>query len=636
MCGILGGWSAEQLGPDAWQDGLARLRHRGPDDSGEFRAGPVFLGMRRLAIIDLPGGRQPLANEDGSVVVVFNGEVYNYRELIPELRGRGHHFRTESDTEVLVHLYEEDGPALCERLRGMFCFALWDARRRLLLLARDRFGKKPLYYCRTPSGGLLFASELKALRPLAAAAGLHLEVRPQGVYDYLSLCVVPQPETIYRDVHALPPGSWLCFDGQDLKTVSYWRLDFRAKSPMPYAKAVEQTRALVSESVRLRLRSDVPLGVFLSGGVDSSVVAYEAAQHVGGGLRTFTVAMGEAAFDESPVAARTARALGVQNTVLPLRVSPLAELRRLIRHYDQPYADSSAIPSLAVSRLAREHVTVVLNGDGGDELFAGYRRYWAAHHSHGLGGLLGRAVTAAAKVFSLVAPRRRSALGFGARYARGLGLRPGARYLVWTRDMLREEDKRRVWNGGRMRPTEDWIESVLPAGLSGLDTQLYGDIYIILLSDLLVKIDMATMAASLEGRSPLLDHTLAEFTARLPDSYRLRGWRLKALLKDAYRGRVPDEVLQGRKQGFEIPLRSWLRHDLNELVMDTLGAGSARVRDYLSGQFIDDLLQGKVLRDRNWAFTVYMLLVLELWLQECSDAAVPPAEAPAVPTWASL
>ena len=227
--------------------------------------------------------------------------------------------------------------------------------------------------------------------------------------------------------------------------------------------------------------------------------------------------MDEAAFDESAVAVRTARALGVQHTVLPLRVSPLEELQRLVRHYDQPYADSSAIPSTAVSRLAREHVTVVLNGDGGDEVFAGYRRYLAAQRSRALGRLLAGVVTVSAGIFSLVAPQRRSALGFGARYARGLGLRPGERYLVWTRDILRERDKRRVWKGGKMRPTEEWIESVLPPGLSGLDTQLYGDIYIILLSDLLVKMDMATMAASLEGCSPLLDHTLAEFTAGLPD-----------------------------------------------------------------------------------------------------------------------
>src|SRR5205823_4226512 len=250
------------------------------------------------------------------------------------------------------------------------------------------------------------------------------------------------------------------------------------------------------------------------------------------------------------------------------------------------------------------------------ELFAGYRRYWAAQCSTALGGFGAGVLTAASKVFSLVAPRRRSALGFWARYARGVGLRPGERFLVWARDMFREADKQPIWQGGAMRPTEDWIESVLPVGLSALDTQLYGDIYITLLSDLLVKMDMATMAASVEGRSPLLDHTVAEFTASLPDSHRLRGWRLKALLKDAYRGRVPDEVLQGRKQGFEIPLLSWLRNDLHEVLMDTLGVGSARVREYLSGRFIDDLLEGKVLRDRNWAFTVYMLLVLELWLRE--------------------
>jgi len=616
MCGIVGAWSAEGLSDEALRTALNCIQHRGPDDSGEFRDGPVALGMRRLAIIDLAGGRQPLGNEDGTVMVVFNGEIYNYRELAEELRRKGHVFKTDSDTEVLAHLYEEEGPMLCERLRGMFAFALWDARCQTLLLARDRFGKKPLYYARTPAGGLVFASELKALRPLAAASGLSLTVRPQGIYDYLSLCVVPQPETIFEGVFTLPAGSWLQFDGRRTEIRAYWRLDYSVKERIPYAEAVARTRELVSEAVRLRLRSDVPLGVFLSGGVDSSVIAYEAARHVGKTLRTFTVAMGETSFDESPIAVRTARALGVQNTVLTLRVSPLDELLRIVRHYDQPYADSSAIPSTAVSRLARQHVTVVLNGDGGDELFAGYRRHLAARHSKSLGRLLAGVVTASAKVFSVVAPKRRSALGFGARYARGVALRPGARYLVWTRDSLRESDKRRVWRGERMRPTEDWIESVLPQGLSGLATQLYGDIYITLLSDLLVKMDMATMAGSVEGRSPLLDHTIAEFTASMPDSYLLRHWRRKALLRDAYRGLVPDEVLDAPKRGFEIPLRTWLQRDLHELVMDTLGSDGARVRAYVSSSFVDDFVQGKVLKDRNWAFMTYMLLVLELWLRE--------------------
>jgi asparagine synthase (glutamine-hydrolysing) len=616
MCGIIGGWCAEEVNDEALEAALVSMAHRGPDDSGVFRSGRVFLGVRRLAIIDLEGGRQPFATREDATVAVLNGEIYNYVELADGLRRAGHRFRTESDTEVLVHVYEDRGPQMCQPLRGMYAFALWDAGARRLTLARDRFGKKPLYYARTPSGGLIFASELKALRPLASATGTELRLREQALYDYLSLGMIPQPETVFEGAFALPPGSLATFDGRTLRTEPYWNLDYSVKRELPYADALERVRELVSEAVRLRLRSDVPLGVFLSGGIDSSAITYEAVRHAGCGLRTFTVALPHSALDESHVAARTAHALDVQNTVLPLRVTPLDELRRLVGQYDQPYADSSAIPSLAVARLARQHVTVVLNGDGGDELFAGYRRYVAAR----LAGLFARVppfcTKVAAGALSRVANGRRTALGFAQRFCRGVGLPAGARYVAWTSDMLLESDKQQIWKGSRMRPTEEWIESILPQGLSGLDTQTAGDLRVILLSDLLVKMDIATMAASVEGRSPMMDHRLAEFTAGLPDSHRLRRFQPKRLLRDAYRGRLPDEVLGGRKRGFEVPLKEWLEGDLREILGDTLGSSSARVRDLVADSFVDGLLDRTVLRDRNWAYLVYALLVLEIWLRE--------------------
>ena len=355
---------------------------------------------------------------------------------------------------------------------------------------------------------------------------------------------MPQPETVFEGVHSLPAGSWLDYDGRTVRVAPYWRLPYADKLDLPYAEAMRRTRELVADSVRLRLRSDVPLGVFLSGGVDSTVIAYESARHLGGELRTFTIAVDDPAFDESQVAARSARALGIQNVVLRLEPSPLDELQRLVRQYDQPFADPSAIPSLAVCRLARQHVKVVLNGDGGDEVFAGYRRHLAARLSGMLAHLPAFAAHAGASLAELCARGRRSAAGFAARLFRGLTLPTGARYLAWTGDMLLEADKLRVWRGGRMRPTEEWLESVIPQGLSPLDTQLAGDVSVNLLSDLLVKMDIASMAASLEARSPLLDHTLAEFVASLPDGYRIRGGRLKALLRDSYRGCIPDEVLR--------------------------------------------------------------------------------------------
>ncbi len=621
MCGIVGGWVEEGIDDEALNASLDAILHRGPDDFGTFRDPPVALGMRRLAIIDLPGGHQPLSNEDGTVTVVFNGEIYNYRELAEDLLARGHTLSSMSDTEVLVHLYEDEGKAMCKNLRGMYAFAIWDARNRSLFLARDRFGKKPLYYTRTPKGGILFASELKALRPLVKATGGRWDVRQQAIYDYLSLGVVPQPDTVFDGVHTVPPASCLQFDDRQVKFSKYWSIDRRTKQTIPYGQAVEQVRSLVSDAVKIRLRSDVPLGVFLSGGVDSSIIAYEAARCEGQNLRTFTVAMDDRQLDESAVAARTAKFLGVQHTILPLRIAPREAIERVVRQYDQPFADHSAIPTMAVSQLAHEHVTVILNGDGGDELFAGYRRHMAARFGSMLQLFPSGATTLMGAVLGRIANSRRSPLGFLTRLLKGLGLRPGAKYLAWTCDILREEDKRAFWIGDPMRPTEEWVESLIPQGPFNLETQLSGDVGILLLSDLLVKMDIATMASSLEARSPLLDHTLAEFVATLPDSYLLRRGTLKSLLRDAYADHLPREVIKGAKRGFEMPLRSWLKNDLNELLMDTLGSQTAMVRTYLKGSSVDDLIEERILPDRNWATLAYAMLVLELWLREFASTA---------------
>lgn len=616
MCGIAGGFNEAGISGVALSAALNSIRHRGPDDSGVYVDETVALGMRRLAIIDVDGGRQPIWNEQNSVVVVFNGEIYNYRELMTELKSRGHQFRTDSDTETLVHLYEEYGSRMCSRLRGMFAFAIWDKARQRLLLARDRFGKKPLYYRCTDNGGILFASELKALRPLMSSAGLDCQIDEQGVYDFLSLGVVPQPRTIFQDVHSLPPGSWMSCDAGRVEIERYWSIDYSYKLRMPYGEVLERTRELISDAVRIRLRSDVPLGVFLSGGIDSSVIAYEASRQLDQNLDSFTVSTTDPSFDEAPVAARTARELGIRNHVLPLQIAPLEEIQKLVRHYDQPYADYSALPTLAISRLARQHVTVVLTGDGGDEVFGGYRRYAAAEWARVFRFMPSSLTTALARMLHRQSGSRRSAAGFGSRFLRGLGQSPGARYLGWTTDLLQDADKQQIWTGGRMRPTEDWIEELLPGDLSGFDTQASGDIQVNLLSDLLVKMDIATMAHSLEARSPLLDHHLVEFLAALPNSQRITGGRLKGLLRDAYRGRLPDEVIHGRKRGFEFSLSSWLENELREMVMDTVGSRTAYVRSFLKSQFVDDLLQGAILRDRNQACLIYSLLTLELWLKD--------------------
>jgi len=632
MCGILGSWTSRPVDPGAADRALAAIYHRGPDDEGRLIDGNVFLGMRRLAVIDLEGGQQPLRNEAGDCAVVMNGEIYNYRELARELRRAGHRLATDSDTEVVVHLYEDHGEDVARLLRGMFALAIWDRSRRRLVLARDRFGKKPLFYARTPDGGLVFASELKALRPLLESAGGNWTIRPQGIADYLSLGSVPQPETVFEGVAVLPPGEVLIFDGQDIKFQSYWSLEeFRpsAGSTRPrisYDEALERTRELVRESVRIRLRSDVPLGVFLSGGVDSSIIACEAAAVGGGNLETFTIGVDDPQYDESDVARRTAESLGVRHTLLPLQITPRDTLLELVRHYDQPFSDPSAIPSLAISELARQHVTVVLTGDGGDEIFAGYRRHLAAHLAGPLdnlpSGLARGMARRAAAMLGQMAGQRRSRLGFAARWFRGLGMEPSERYLAWTADKLREVDKQQAWCGPDVRSTEQWLDGVRPTGLGALDTQAATDIHVNMLSGLLVKIDMATMAYSLEARSPLLDHQLAEFVVSLPADQRLRGRKLKSLLRDGWRDQLSDEVIQGKKRGFEIPLESWLGGALREPLMDTLSPGSARVRSYLDGELIDALIDGEGLSDRNRPTLLYSLLVLELWLREVESTVV--------------
>ncbi|MBI4965604.1 MAG: asparagine synthase (glutamine-hydrolyzing) [Desulfomonile tiedjei] len=616
MCGINGGWVAAGIEKRIIEESLDAMRHRGPDDTGLYQQHQVFLGNRRLSIIDLEGGHQPVFNEDGTLAVVFNGEIYNYRELMADLTSRGHIFKTQSDTEVLVHLYEQCGVDMCRHLRGMFAFAVWDSVNRLIYTARDRFGKKPLYYT-LQNGNLLFASELKALRILGTQTKAAWQVRDQGVYDFLSLAVIPQPDTIYDKVYALPPGSWMVFDGRDSRIAKYWTLEFQPKLKISYPEVLQHTRELVGEAVRLRLRSDVPLAVFLSGGIDSSVIAYEASRSLGESLQTFTVAMGDADLDESTIAGRTARALGVRNNVLNLEPSLVDDLHKVAKAYDQPYADPSAIPTMKIAKLAAQHVKVVLNGDGGDELFAGYRRYLAARYLKIFSFVPRPLLRAAVKISQNRSGSRQSKAGFVFRFLRALIARGGERYLIMTVDTLRESTKAQVWIKQTMRGTEDWIESLMPTNnIADMDALVDCDLQINLLSDLLVKMDMASMAASLEARSPLMDHEIAEFSARLPASYRLRFGRTKAVLRDAYRDRLPDEVINRAKSGFDPPLLSWLKNEMRPLTMDCLLGPTTKIGSYVDRSFVKELLQGRTAQDCNWALLVYSLLILELWLQE--------------------
>lgn len=616
MCGIAGvvGDGAGSWAREALSAGLDAMIHRGPDDVGTFLGPDVALGMRRLSIIDVAGGHQPLTTDGSAATIVMNGEVYNYVELRQGLESGGRLPRTRSDTEVVALLYEEAPESFVEALRGMFAFAIWDPRRRRLVLGRDRFGKKPLWTARTPRG-LAFASELKALLPLLGAIGLPIEIDPQAVYDYLSLGCVPQPSCIYRNVSMLPPGTVAQLEGGVLKTRRYWAPSFVAKDSRPRPRLLEDVRSAIGTAVRIRLRSDVPVGLFLSGGIDSSVVALEAASTSAGGLRAFTVRVRDEALDESETAARTARALGLPLEEIELAYEPEELVRFVADHYGQPFSDSSAIPSVAISRAAAKSVKVVLNGDGGDEVFGGYRRYVGARwQSGGLATAALRILARTSGAIPMSEPGRRTARGFFRRWKRVYDAERGEWYLVSTTDGLLEGTKRDLWTGGDVRSTEAWLSDLTPTGVGRADALNAMDLEVNLLSDLLVKMDMASMSASLEARSPFLDQDVAALGFAIPERERIGLLETKPILREAYRHRLPKEVTAAPKRGFEVPLTAWLEGPLRPLVDWALSDRASPLRDWLRPQGLTALATGAPVAWGNRSTILYQLLVLALWL----------------------
>lgn len=610
MCGIAGYIGENEAAHQLVPRGLSVLTHRGPDSSGAYRDETVSLGMTRLAIIDLPGGEQPMRDASGTLCIVFNGEIFNYRELREELASKGRTFRTSSDTEVLLQMYAEYGPSMLERLRGMFAFAIHDREQRQVVFARDRFGKKPLYL-RRHGQQLWFGSELKAVTALSTSSA-PLTISAQSVYDYLSFGAVPQPTTIYSEVEALPAATYAVLDASgDLKVSRYWEPSFEPDNSLDLDDAVAEVRRLISNAVRIRLRSDVPVGVLLSGGIDSSIIAVEARRHFGPDLETYSVATGAPDLDEADIAARTAAALGIRNHRLDLRLDVAEAVKEVVRAYDQPFADSSAIPSLQIAELAGQRVRVVLNGDGGDELFAGYRRHLAASQLDRFGRFIpnSRALAALGNRWQ---PERRSRAGLALRLMRGVAAEPPERYLIYTHDMLRERD-RGIWRGPYVQPSERLLAQSDVGSI--LRTQITDDIQLNLTSDLLVKMDIACMAHSVEGRSPLLDADVAAFALKLPDGFKVRDGVGKWILRRAYEKELSHEVLTAPKRGFEVPLDSWLNNQLRDLVGDSVLAPDARINTFLDARSVREVFEGRLFAERNRAAIKYALLVLEMWLR---------------------
>lgn len=622
MCGIAGMLAHDRAAlPDA--QAVRRMCdamvHRGPDDHGYRSAGPCALGHRRLSIIDLrPEGAQPMTNEDDSISVIVNGEIYNFQELRSELEAKGHTFKSRSDSEVCLHLYEEEGVDFLDRLRGMFALALWDARRERLVLARDRFGKKPLFY-HVGKEGLVFASELGAL----AASG-HFERRPNldAIDAFLCLQYVPSPSTAFEGVHKLPAGSRLvCEKGRVGKPERYFELRFDRTITGSFEELTEQLRAKVEDAVRVRLVSDVPLGAFLSGGLDSSLIVAMMARHSTEPVKTFSVGFTSKDFSELPYAKLVADRYGTDHHELVVQPDMASVIPEFVRHYGEPFADTSALPTWYLCQYTRTGVTVALSGDGADEAFSGYRRHSHAQTARALRSLPGPLPSMLAKTIGAIPiPAAKQVRDYGRRlmkpeHVRFLGLAAHIPYEdrmgLYTEEM-------------RQRYSVDLVAQrfgELYAGATATDPinrLLELDIQTYLTDDILTKVDVASMAHSLEVRCPLVDQDLMVFAASLPGEVKMRGLKTKRILREVARPLLPPEILKRRKQGFGLPVDRWMRDELAPLSRDILLDQTARERGILKPSAVETLLErhqrGEPRGDQIWA-----LMILELWYREFID-----------------
>jgi asparagine synthase (glutamine-hydrolysing) len=628
VCGICGVVNVDRSQPVELNGLLAMreaIRHRGPDQAGYYLAPGVGLGHRRLSIIDLrPEGRQPMTNEDRTIWLVFNGEIYNFREEREWLLERGHVFRSMSDTEVIIHLYEELGVECLRRLRGMFAFALWDEPRRRLFIARDRLGKKPLFY-QFDGRRLLFGSEAKSI---VCYPEVVAEPDYAAIHDYLTLGYVPSPRAGFRGMSKLPPAHYLLFEGGRVTVENYWRLSYTPKMHISEADAVVELRRRLDEAVRIRMVSDVPLGAFLSGGVDSTAVVAFMSRHSSRPVKTFSIVFPQAEYDESRFSRMAARTFATEHhefTVEPEDAASL--LGELSWYYDEPYADSSAIPTFYLSKMTRQHVTVALNGDAGDENFAGYRRYAISLLSHRLRLLPASVRRILAKTFA----RGYAASRINSRLARRLrmldeilGGRPEDAYIRMVSYFNQAEKEQLYFDGfGNQEPgrSEDWIRSLYSEALAEneLDAALSVDIHSYLPEDLLVKVDRASMAFALEARSPMIDHEFMEFAARLPAKTKMSLGRGKRLFKAGLRGIVPDEILYRSKMGFGAPLDYWMRGNWRELLNDVLLSRQATERGYFRPAALSRLIAEHVSGQRDRQAVLWALLMLEMWHRNFTD-----------------
>jgi asparagine synthase (glutamine-hydrolysing) len=622
MCGIAGFYNLSNKPADQEIIKLMcdQLIHRGPDDYGSYVNENIALGMRRLSIIDLSTGHQPIFNEDKKICVVCNGEIYNFHELKKELEKK-HSFSTKSDVEVIVHLYEEYGHDCIKHLRGMFAFALWDGNKKELFIARDRLGKKPLYYTNI-NNSFYFASEMKSFLKLS---GFKKDINFKAIHYYLNYQYIPGPMTIWNNVFRLDPASYIVIDKNGKERIEkYWHIDLRTKTNLNFNEAKEKLRHLLSESTKLRMISDVPLGAFLSGGLDSSIIVGLMSRLSKDKVKTFTIDFEDKDFSEARYARIVSEHFGTEHHELTVKPDYLEVIKKIAWHYDQPYADASALPSYYVSQMTRQHVKVALNGDGGDENFAGYSRYKALKASSFVQPLFKLMPQGLVDIALSRIPPNETV------NAKGLN-----RYIHRFIKPLKETMKRKdtVWlsyftNELKYSIYSDWMKNINKGDDSYsyienkfenakandfMDRALYTDLTAYLPENLLIKMDVASMANSLEARSPLLDHEFIEFTSSLPSSWKMKGFNSKYIFKEAFKDILPKEIMQRGKQGFGIPLGKWFRGQWKDYLREVVLSQKALKRGYFDRKnltrFVEDHISGKA----DYGYCLWALLMLEMW-----------------------
>jgi len=627
MCGIAG--IVRNDGKPVDEQLLARMnnaiRHRGPDEDGFYVNGPVGLAMRRLSIIDLKSGQQPIHNQDRSSWIVFNGEIYNYLELREKLEKLGHTFYTNSDTEAIVHAYDQFGADCPKHLRGMFAFAIWNERTQELFLARDRVGKKPLLYAHV-NGDLIFGSEFSAL---LLHPDVSRDVQPEALDYYLSFMCIPAPMTAYKAIRKLEPGHWLRWRKGEIEERRYWQPDFTRKLEITEEEAGERTVEILREAVRVRLMSEVPLGAFLSGGIDSSAVVALMAQESSERVKTFSIGFEEQDFSELHHARRIAEHVGADHHEFIVKPDAVEVLPMLVEHYGEPYADSSAVPTYYVARETRKHVTVALNGDGGDESFAGYERYIAmglTEKYRRVPSFLRESVIKETVNLIPSSSTKRSRVKSAKRLLEAVSLPRVDRYSHWV-SVFNEETKQPLYSDFFREQTQDANPTGLLAewfkranGIGILDAMLLTDQMTYLPNDLLVKVDIATMAVSLEARSPFLDHHVIEFAASLPQDLKLRRLTSKYLLKKVLRKLLPSENLNRRKMGFGVPIGHWFRGKMQPFLREVVLSEKALRRGLFKPEAVRQLIELHARGERDYSHQLWTLLMLELWFNRFIDS----------------